>query len=176
MMLGFDFFHLHFQLQFPPLELSPFQSHLGFDFDIEFLHPFLALLLCWRCFLNILSLLAACCCFILHCLSNWVVRWVFVVSLVVIHCLSCVAFLCIYFWLSSFAYMCKPMIVKTCFVLSRFFQNFFNKVCLVRHKLVSALQLFGYFFPLEGERSADRGPLVCWVDLNLQLFCSQVFA
>ena len=29
------------------------------------------------------------------------------------------------------------------------------------------------FLPLEGEQSVDRGPLVCWVDLNFQLFCSQ---
>ena len=30
-------------------------------------------------------------------------------------------------------------------------------------------------FPLEGEQSADRVPLVCWVYLIPQLFCSQVF-
>ena len=29
------------------------------------------------------------------------------------------------------------------------------------------------FLPLEGEQSVARGPLVCWVPLNLQLFCSQ---
>ena len=29
------------------------------------------------------------------------------------------------------------------------------------------------FLPLGGEQSVGRGPLVCWVDLNLQLFCSQ---
>ena len=31
------------------------------------------------------------------------------------------------------------------------------------------------FLRLEGEHSVDRGPLICWVDLNLQLFCSQAF-
>ena len=31
------------------------------------------------------------------------------------------------------------------------------------------------FLPLGGEQSVDRGPLVCWVDLNLQLFSSQAF-
>ena len=29
------------------------------------------------------------------------------------------------------------------------------------------------FLPLEGEQPVGRGPLVCWVDLSLQLFCSQ---
>ena len=31
------------------------------------------------------------------------------------------------------------------------------------------------FLPLEGEQSVDRGPLVCWVYLNLQLFYSKAF-
>ena len=31
------------------------------------------------------------------------------------------------------------------------------------------------FLPLGGGQSVDRGPLICWVDLNLQLFCSQDF-
>ena len=35
------------------------------------------------------------CCSILHCLSNWVVRWVAVIALAVVHCLNCVALLCI---------------------------------------------------------------------------------
>ena len=61
------------------------------------------------------------------------------------------------------------MIVQTCFALSCFFQMFFNEISLIELKLVLTLQLFGF---LEGEQSVGRGPLVCWVDLNLQLFCS----
>ena len=31
------------------------------------------------------------------------------------------------------------------------------------------------FLPLAGGQFVDRGPLVCWVDLNLQIFFSQAF-
>ena len=40
MMLGFQFLHFHFQLLFSPFKPWLFQSHLGFNFDMEFLHPF----------------------------------------------------------------------------------------------------------------------------------------
>ena len=88
----------------------------------------------------------ACCCSILHCLSNWVVRWVVVIALVVVHCLSCVLLLCIHCWLHAFAYIFKPMIVQTCFALSCFFQMFFKEISLIGHKLVLTLQLLGYSF------------------------------
>ena len=81
----------------------------------------------------------------LHCLSNWVVRWVVVIALTVVHCFSCVALLCIHCWLRAFAYIFQPILVRTCFALPCLFQMFFNKISLMGHKLVLMLQLLGYF-------------------------------
>ena len=51
---------------------------------------------------------------------------------------------------------------------------------VLQRKLLGRVQAYfdtavARVFLSEGEQSVDRGLWVCWVDLNLQIFCSQDF-
>ena len=63
------------------------------------------------------------------------------------------------------------MIVQTC--TSLLLSDVLQRNLLGRAQACFDAAVAWVFLVLGGGESVDRGPLFCWVDLNLQLFCSQ---
>ena len=113
------------------------------------------LLLRFALFEQLICPLGSCCCF--RCCSLFALRCFALHSLLVV-CL------CLYMQSNDI-----PNLLCTSLLLSDILQrNSLGRAQACFDAVVAWL-----FLPVEGEQSVGRRPLVCRVDLNLQLFCSQ---